>query len=157
MTERNRYLEDVPVGEVWIGAPIPIHEEDVIAFARDYDPQFFHTDPQAAISGPFGGLIASGWHIAGLAMRQFVDARVYGSTPLVGMGIDELRWLKPVRPGDVLTVRREIVLSKRSRGKPDRGVLKTLVEITNQSGIQVMRFYVLTQMPARSPGPVDVE
>ena len=146
-----RFLEDVPVGEVSVGAPIAITAEEIVAFGTAYDPQSFHTDPEAVV-GPFGGLVASGWHVAALAMKQWVETRPYGTTPLVGMGVDELRWLRPVRAGDVLTVRREIVASTRSTSKPDRGVLRTAVAITNQDGATVMRFVTITQMPARAAG-----
>lgn len=145
----DRYLDDLAVGEVWTGGPIAVSEEAIIAFAREYDPQPFHIDPRAAVDSPFSGLIASGWHVASLVMRQFVDAKPYGSVPLIGMGLDELRWLKPVRPGDVLTVRREIVDIRRSASKPDRGVVRTAVTVTNQDGTPVMRFTTIIQMPAR--------
>jgi acyl dehydratase len=156
MSNPDRYLEDVPVGEVTIGPPITISEAEIISFGRAYDPQPFHTDPVAAASSQFGSLIASGWHVAALAMKQLVESRPYGATPVLGMGVDELRWLHPVRPGDRLTVRREIVSSKRSTSRPDRGVLKAMVEITNQQGVTVMRFTSIAQVPTRaqaSPRP----
>ncbi len=146
----DRFLEDVSPGEVDIGGPTLITADDIIAFGKAYDPQPFHTDPEAAAAGPFGSLIASGWHVAALVMRQIVDAAPYGATPLLGMGIDELRWLAPVRPGDSLTARREITSVKRSASKPDRGMVKTRVDVTNQAGVTVMTMTTLTQMPART-------
>lgn len=149
MGEGDRFFDDVAVGEVTFGAPIAVSEAAIIAFGREFDPQVFHVDPVAAKASPFGALVASGWHVAALAMRDYVDARSYGSTPMVGMGIDALRWLHPVYPGDVLTVRREILAARRSVSRPDRGILTTLAEIANQDGVLVMRFTTLTQMPVR--------
>jgi acyl dehydratase len=149
MANADRYFEDVPVGDTWTGEPILITEADIVGFASLYDPQPMHTDPAAAAAGPFGTLIASGWHLLALIMRPFAEARPFGATPILGMGVDELRWHQPVRPGDRLTVRREVISAKQSSSKPDRGVLKTLVEVTNQAGIKVMSFYTISQMPTR--------
>jgi len=150
MTEADRYLEDVHPGEASTGGPILVTEEEIVAFGRAYDPQPFHTDAAAAAAGPFGSLIASGWHVAALIMKQLVDSRPYGNTPLLGMGVEELRWLHPVRPGDRLMVRREILSTTRSSSKPDRGVVRTRVDVTNQSGRTVMALTTVTQMPARN-------
>ena len=149
MSHADKYLEDLTVGDSWAGGPIVMHEDDIIAFGRAYDPQLFHTDPEAAKAGPFGSLIASGWHVAAVIMRQLVDSKPFGSTPLVGMGVDELRWLHPVRPGDCLMVKREITSLKRSRSKPDRGVMQIATTVTNQDGVSVMRFLTLAQVPSR--------
>lgn len=149
MTEKKPlYLEDLKAGSVWQGAPIPVTADDIISFGRAYDPQPFHTDPVAAASGPFGALVASGWFLAARIMRQFVESNPLGSTPLIGMGVDDLRWLKPVRAGDVLTVRREILEARRSATKPDRGIVRTLVEVRNQRGEIVMKLTTITQVPA---------
>jgi acyl dehydratase len=148
---KDRFLEDVAEGEVSVDGPVEITEEEIVNFGKAYDPQPFHTDAAAAAEGPFGSLIASGWHLAALVMRQIVEAAPYGSTPILGMGLDELRWLHPVRPGDTLRIRREIVGVKRSASKPDRGVIKTRIEVTNQAGATVMTMTTLTQMPARPP------
>jgi acyl dehydratase len=150
MTDADRYLEDVHPGEASTGGPILVTEEEIVAFGRAYDPQPFHTDAAAAAAGPFGSLIASGWHVAALIMKQLVDSRPYGNTPLLGMGVEELRWLHPVRPGDRLMVRREILSTARSSSKPDRGVVRTRVDVTNQSGRTVMALTTVTQMPARN-------
>ena len=152
MSNPDKYLEDVSVGDVLAGPPIAIEEADVVAFGLAYDPQPFHTDPVASKDGMFGGLIASGWHVAALVMRQLVEQRPYGATPMLGMGVDELRWLHPVRPGDRLEVRREVVTATRSRSKPDRGVVRTAVTVTNQDGVKVMTMIGLGQMPARTRG-----
>ena len=99
-----RFFEDFQLGESWESPPTPVSADEIVAYARDFDPQPMHTDAARAASGPFKTLVASGWHIASLAMREFVRAGGYGETPMVGLGIDELRWQAPVRAGDVLTV-----------------------------------------------------
>jgi len=145
----NRYLEDLEVGEKWSSQPFTISTEDVIEFGQNFDPQPFHTDPQAAENSPFGGLIASGWHLAALAMRKSVEARLFGGLPVVGVGVDELRWLQPVRPGDVLTVERELVEIIMLPAKPKRGTVKARLELKNQHGEVVMRMYGLSSVPKR--------
>ena len=152
MSNPDKYLEDISVGDILAGPPIEVTEAEVVAFGRAYDPQPFHTDAVAARDGAFGGLIASGWHVAALVMRQLVEMRPYGATPMLGMGIDELRWLHPVRPGDRLEVRREVVAVTRSRSKPDWGVVRTAVIVTNQDAVTVMTMIGVGQMPARTRG-----
>jgi len=149
---RQLFLEDLQVGDRWTGGPIVMSEEAIVRFAKDYDPQPMHTDPVAAAAGRFGGLIASGWHVASLVMREFVENNPFGDTPLLGLRIDALQWLKPVRPGDVLTIDREILSVERSRSKPDRGVIKMRMTVTNQDGEVAMSFENLIQMPARTQG-----
>jgi acyl dehydratase len=92
MPNPDRYFDDLQVGEVSTGAPILITDEDIMAFGRVYDPQPFHTDPDAAASSRFGSLIASGWHVATLVIKQMVETKPFGSTPVIGIGVDELRW-----------------------------------------------------------------
>lgn len=144
----SRYLEDFQVGERWTSAPTVISEAEIIAFGLANDPQPMHTDPEAARSGPFGGLVASGWQIAALSMRLFVQAGGYGKTPVVGMGIDELRWRKAVRPGDTLTVERELVDIARAESG-DKGTLHTRVSVRNQFNEIVMSLRTLGRVPAR--------
>ena len=147
-----RYLEDFTVGETWESAPVTITEDEIIAYAKANDPQPMHIDPERAKSGAFGTVIASGYQIAALSMRLFVQSGGYGATPVVGMGVDELRWLKPVKPNDTLTVRRELVEIKRSEKQPDRGMLRTHVTVRNQNGEIVMSLYALGRVPARTKG-----
>jgi len=123
--------------------------DDIVAFGSRYDPQPMHTDAEAAARGPFGALVASGWHIAALTVRAFVEAGGYGSTPVVGLGIDELRWLKPVRAGDVITVHREIVELRRSASNPGHGIVKTRVTVRNQAGEAVMSLLTAGRVPTR--------
>lgn len=144
-----RYLEDFRAGEMWESGSVVIREEEMIAYARANDPQPFHVDPDAAARGPFGGLIASGWQVAALSMRLFLEAGGHGDTPIVGIGIDELRWKQVVRPGDALRTTREIVEVSRSASKPDRGTLRTRVTVLNQNDDVVMSYYALGQVRAR--------
>lgn len=144
-----RYLEDVRVGEVSEGNPIPIAQDAVITFARAYDPQPMHVDPDAAAAGRFGGIIASGWHVAALVMRDYVETSMFGDTPLLGLQIDGLRWEEAVRPGDVLRARREVLEVIPSRSKPDRGLVRMGVSVANQHGRTVMRYTNLLQIFAR--------
>jgi acyl dehydratase len=148
-TTSPRYFEDFQVGETWRSPPTPISAEDIMDFGRKYDPQPMHTDPEAAAASPFGGLIASGWFIAAVSMRVFVAAGGYGKTPVVGLGIDELRWQAPVKAGDVLTVTREVVETRRSASNPSHGVIKTRVTVRNQAGATVMTLLTAGRVPAR--------
>ena len=145
-----RYFEDFDIGETWVSRPVEMTEQDIISYARVNDPQPMHTDPEKAAAGRFGGVIASGWQIAALSMRLFIESGGYGDTPVVGMGVDELRWRKPVRPGDVLKVTREIIATERSKSRPDFGVIRTKVTVSNQKDEAVMTLIALGQVPARS-------
>lgn len=149
MSGKDLFLDDLKVGQSWTGGPVAMTEADIIRFAREFDPQPMHIDPQAAAQGRFGGLIASGWHVASVVMREFVDTAPFGATPLLGLKIDDLQWRLPVRPGDRLTVKREIIDVARSRSKPDRGVVTMRMTITNQNGEVAMSFVNLIQIPAR--------
>ena len=129
---QDRYLEDYVEGAVHVFGPVTITEEEIVRFGEQFDPQIFHTDPQRAKATVYGGLIASGWHTCGLFMRLFVTHYLPGSASLGSPGVDELRWLKPVRPGDALTLRITVHRVKPSRSKPDRGVLFSFCEMLNQ-------------------------
>jgi acyl dehydratase len=150
--KKTRYLEDFQVGERWQSRPVSLSEEEIIAFGRANDPQPMHTDPEYGARSQFGSIIASGWQVALLSMRVFIEAGGYGDTPLLGMGIDELRWLKPVRPGDMLTVEREVVEVRRSESRPDRGTVRTRVVVKNEAGEPVLSLYSLGRIPARPAG-----
>ena len=136
----SRYFEDYTPGTIFDCGSITVDPAEIVEFARRYDPQYFHTDPEAAKRSAFGGLIASGWQTAGLAMRLLVEGYLSSVASLGSPGIDELRWTKPVRPGDVLHVRVTVLEAKRSRSKPDRGIVHSLIEVTNQNGESVMSF-----------------
>ena len=128
-----------------------ISEAEIIAFAKEYDPQPFHVDPAAAAAGPVGGLIASGWQTASLTMRLLVEHFFSGETALGAAGVDEIRWPRPVRPGDTLRVRATILDARRSRSKPDRGIVRSMTEITNQAGEIVMTMKATNFYLTRDP------
>ena len=146
------YFEDYVPGMARDCGSVSVDQAEIISFARQFDPQPFHVDPVAAASGPFGGLIASGWHTAGLVMRLIVDNYVSAESSLGAAGLDELRWPNPVRPGDTLRVRVTVLEARRSQSKPDRGILKTLIEAENQDGQPVMRATSINFIRVRS-GP----
>ena len=134
----DRYFEDYVEGDVHQFGPITVELDEVIAFATRFDPQTMHTDPEAARHTPFGGLIASGWHTAGLMMRLYVEHYLTHVASLASPGLDELRWLKPVRPGDTLSVRVTVLKAVASKSKSDRGAVTSFVEVINQTGEVVM-------------------
>ncbi len=144
-----RYFEDYALGTTYDCGSVSIDQADIITFAQKFDPQPFHVDPAAAVAGPFGGLIASGWHTAALVMRLLVRHYLSEEASLGSAGLDELRWPHPVRPGDTLRARATVVESRRSLSKPDRGIIKTVVEAVNQDGRPVMRAIAINFMLVR--------
>jgi len=146
------YFEDYEPGSVHEFGSIRVDEEEVLAFGRRFDPQVFHTDPEAAERTEYGGLIASGWHTAGLMMRLYSDHYLSKVATLVSPGVDNLRWLRPVRPGDELSLRVTVAEARRSRSKPDRGLVRSDVEVLNQRGEVVMTLSALNFFLCRTPG-----
>jgi acyl dehydratase len=144
----DRYFEDYIPGSVYRFGPAQVAEDEMIAFARRYDPQVFHTDPEGARKSAVGTLTASGWFTAVLAMRLLVDHYLPGAN-LGSPGIDELRWTKPVYPGDKLSVRVSIVSTRRSRSKPDRGIVYAVIEVLNQRDEVVMTWKGMTNVRCR--------
>ncbi len=138
VAKEDRYFEDYVVGSVYEFGSITVTEEEIIDFAKKYDPQSFHIDPEAAGKSPFGGLISSGWLTAGLMMRLLVDNYVSSVAGLGSPGVRELKWLKPVRPGDELSIRVTILEARRSKSKPDRGMVDISVEVLTQKRDIVM-------------------
>lgn len=136
---RLRYWEDFPIGHESVHGTHVITEAEIVGFASQFDPQSFHTDPEAAAAGPFGGLIASGWHTAAIYMGMFVRAELLGSASLGSPGVEELRWLVPVRPGDELTARSRVVEAWPSETNPTRGTVVGEHELVNQRGEVVLR------------------
>jgi acyl dehydratase len=130
-TFKDRYFEDYRPGEVVEFGSVTISEADIIAFGRAFDPQPFHIDPEAARASPYGGLIASAWHTGALMMRMMVDHFVSRHS-LGSPGVDELRFLAPVRPGDTLRCRLTVLEARPSATKPGRGTIKQRVEVLNQ-------------------------
>ena len=152
MATATRWFEDFPEGAVFEFGEYRMTEAAIVAYAKEFDPQPFHTNPEAAKQSFYGGLIASGWHTAGAMMRLLVDHLITPESSLGSPGIDELRWLKPVRPDDVLRVRFTVVSAQRSRSKPDRGVIRQFCEVTNQEGEVVMTCRGMGMFRTRPPG-----
>jgi acyl dehydratase len=126
------------VGKVINAGPYLVTEAEVMAFATAYDPQWFHTDPVAAKDGRFGGLIASGWHTCGIAMRLLADAALHGSESFASPGLAYLKWQHPVRPGDQLRVRATVLETRLSVSQPTLGILRWHWQMVNQADIQVL-------------------
>jgi acyl dehydratase len=146
----DRYFEDYVEGDVHCFGTIAVNADEIVAFAKQFDPQTLHTNPEAAKSGPFRGLIASGWHTAGLMTRLFMDHYLTKVASLGSPGGDELRWVKPVRPGDTLSVRVTVLKAVPSKSKPDRGAVTSFVEVINQASEVVMTFKVVNIIAKRS-------
>ncbi|HVM57794.1 MAG TPA: MaoC family dehydratase [Gaiellaceae bacterium] len=135
-----RYWEDFEVGRETVHGSHTVTVEEIVAFGREYDPQPFHVDPEAAAAGPFGGLIASGWQTAAIYMGLFVRSQLLDSISMGSPGVEELRWLAPVRPGDTLTARSRIIEAWPSETDPARGTIVAENELVNQDGVVVLRF-----------------
>lgn len=148
------YFEDMEVGAERVFGSYDVTREEVIEFARKYDPQPFHLSDEAAAETHFGRLAASGWHTCAMTMRVIVDAITKERQAGLGSpGVDELRWLKPVYPGDRITVHGKIVEAIPSRSKPDIGVIKSENLVTNQDDVPVMRFTSIVLMRRRPGAP----
>jgi acyl dehydratase len=148
----ERWFEDYPPGAVFTSRETLVGEAEILDFARRYDPQPMHTDPMAARDGRFGGLIASGWHTAALTMSLVVESFLSKRASLASPGIDELRWLRPVRPGDRLHIRVTVVEARRSRSNPMQGIVRSFVEVINQEGEAVMTMRPVNLLACRTPG-----
>ncbi len=136
MTER--YWENFEIGERFVGPGISLSEAQILDFAMMYDPQPFHIDREAAAESPFGGLIASGFQTLAIGFRSFYQSGAITHASIGSPGIDELRWLKPVHPGDTLHTEVEVKSKRASKSKPDRGTMHLAWEIKNQSGETVL-------------------
>jgi acyl dehydratase len=136
----KRYFEDFKAGDRFKGDSIDVSQDAIIRFAREFDPQPFHVDPDAARQSMFGELVASGWHTAAMTMRLFATSEIRIANGIIGGALDGLSWPLPVRPGDRLTVRSEILETRPSRSKPDRGMVKVRIDTLNQDGAVVQSF-----------------
>lgn len=143
MGEAERWWEDFAPGQVAEFGDYAMTEAEILEFARRYDPQPFHTDPEAARDTIFGGLIASGWNTVGATMSLLVRHLIPRNASLGSPGVDEVRWLRPVRPGDRLSVRATVLDVVASRSKPDRGIVRSLIETRNQRQEVVMTMRAL--------------
>ena len=150
----DRWFEDYVPGAVHEFGAMAVDEDEVLAFGRRFDPQVFHTDPEAAKRTEYGGLIASGWHTAALMMRLYSDHYLPGDSTLVSPGVDELRWLLPVRPGDELSIRANVVAARPTRTEPARGIVRSAVEVLNQRR-EVVMTVTATNFFLREPRVVD--
>jgi acyl dehydratase len=146
----QRYFEDYVSGTTFEYGEISLSADEIIEFARRFDPQPIHIDPEAAARGPFAGLIASGWHTASVMMRLLADHYISHVAGMASPGVDEIRWLIPVRPGDTLSIRVTVLETKRSRSKPDRGTVRSLVEVMNQNREVVMSLKPLSIVRCRA-------
>jgi len=134
------YFDDFAPGQSFQSKGVTLSESQILDFALLYDPQPFHLDREAAAEGPFGGLIASGFQTLALAFRIFYQANVINACSMGSPGLDELRWLRPVRPGDTLSVTATVRETRPSKSKPDRGTLLMDYAVTNQKDEAVMTF-----------------
>jgi acyl dehydratase len=145
------YLEDFAVGQVFKSGRKRVDKDEIFAFAREFDPQPFHLDEDAAQRSPFGGLAASGWHTAAITMRLLVDGEFRPAGGILGVGFDELSWPRAVRPGDELYVRSEVLDVRPSKSRPDRGLIRVRNTTVNQNDETVQVFTANLLVPRR-PG-----
>jgi acyl dehydratase len=138
MSGPSLYFEDFVPGEVATFGPVTITGEDIVAFAREWDPQPMHVDEAAARGSLLGGLAASGWHTCCILMRLICDGYLLDAASMGGPGVEEVRWIRPVRPGDSLSVRREVLETRIMRSRPGVGVVRWRFEMSNQDAELVM-------------------
>lgn len=150
MPEKELYLEDFKVGEAFRRGSFRMETDAITRFAAEFDPQPFHLNPTAAAMSFFGGLVASGWHTAAATMRLLVEGGLPVAGGVVGVGGDEIRWPRPVRPGDSLSVETEILEVRPSRSDPKIGLLKVRIRTLNQNGEEVQVAVANILAPARA-------
>ena len=147
-----RYFEDLEVGETHQFGEYHVTKEEVIEFAEQYDPQPFHTDEEAAEESAFGELVASGWHTAAMCMRMLADGPLQERAGMGARGVDELRWHRPVKPGDTLHLRTELLEKRISESDPRRGYVNSQMEGINQDGDVVISWIGLGMVEVRDAG-----
>jgi acyl dehydratase len=145
----RQYFEDFIVGQVFNSGRLQVDKEAIIAFASEFDPQPYHIDEEAARNSVFGGLVASGWHTAALTMRLLVDSEFRPAGGILGVGFDELSWPRPVRPGDELHLRSEVLEARPSKSRPDRGMIAARTTTFNQHNETVQSFTAKLIVPRR--------
>jgi acyl dehydratase len=128
------YFEDVTVGDTERFGRYEVTREEIIEYARQFDPQPFHLDEEAAKASPFGGLIASGWHTGAMLIRMLNDHSIPRAATTGALGFDDLKWVKPVRPGDILSVETRVLEKAESRSRPEIGVVKVESRVSSQDG-----------------------
>ena len=152
MLPEPRFLEDFTVGDRFPTGSVTVTEDSITSFAAQYDPQVFHLDREAAAQSLFGELVASGWQTAAMTMRLMVDSRFAGATPLIGLGVEGLKWPRPVRPGDTLSATVEVLEIRPSQSNPTRGSMRIRTTTVNQDGETVYEMTSTTLVPRRSAG-----
>lgn len=152
MASPRLFYEDFVVGDTLEMGRRVVERDEVIAFAREFDPQPFHVDEQAARDSFFGGLIASGWHTCAMVMRMMCDSYLLDSASLGSPGVDNVRWLKPVRPGDEIRALRVVTARRVSKSKPDMGIVDSRWEVYNQRDELVMTMEGRGMFRVRDPG-----
>jgi acyl dehydratase len=151
-SQATLWWEDFSVGDSTEMGRHTFTEEEIVAFARQFDPQPFHIDPEAAKASIYGGLIASGWHTCSVGMRMMCETYINRSISMGSPGVDNIRWLKPVRPGDTLVYSRTVLEARPSRSRPDAGLVKSRWEAVNQRGEQVLTMEGWGMLARRSRG-----
>jgi acyl dehydratase len=146
----DRYFEDYMEGAVYEYGYVTVTEAEILDFARKFDPQPIHVDPEFAAQGPFHGLIASGWHTTAIMMSMFAGHCLSQVASLASPGVDEIRWPAPVCPGDSLRLRATIVEARRSRSKPDRGLVRSHAQLINQDHETVLTLIAMNLLRARN-------
>jgi acyl dehydratase len=147
----KQYLEDYAVGQTYSSGRVRVEKDQIVAFAKQFDPQPYHLDEDAALKSPFKGLAASGWHTAAMTMRLMVDGEFQPAGGILGVGFDQLSWLKPVRPGDELRVTSEVLEVRPSKSRSDRGTIRVRNTTLNQNDEAVQTFTANLLVPRRSP------
>ncbi len=147
----ERYFEDFAVGEVFKpSGRVRVEKDEIIAFAKKFDPQFFHLDEEAARKSIFGRLVASGWHTAAMTMSLVARSEYRSAGGTIGMGFEDVRWPAPVYPGDELRIETEVLEMRASKSRPDRGVMKLRTRTLNQNDEAVQELVAYAMVPRRS-------
>ncbi len=148
---KEHYFEELAAGQRFVSGRMKIGADDIKRFAREYDPQPFHLDETTAAATRFQGLAASGWHTAALTMRILVDSEFRPAGGILGAGVDQLSWPRPVRPGDELRVESEVIEKRPSKSLPDQGVVKVRVTTLNQNN-EPVQVFVANLIVLKRPG-----
>jgi acyl dehydratase len=148
---KEQYFEDYAVGQTFLSGKHRIDKDQIVAFAKQFDPQYYHLDEEAAKKSPFKGLAASGWHTAAITMRLLVGGEFKPAGGIVGVGFDELSWPRPVRPEDELYVKSEILGTRPSKSRNDRGTIQVRNTTFNQNDEAVQTFIANLLVPRRTP------
>lgn len=155
--EIRYFWEDLSVGSQHVLGSVTVDQDEMLEFSKRYDPQPFHLDPQAARASVFGGLCASGWHTCCMAMRLMVDNFLNHAASLGSPGLESLKWLKPVYPGDTLSLTQSVTESRAMRSRPDVGLVRSVWALHNQHGEQVLQMDGYGMFRRRHPAVADAD